>query len=283
MDTQRGQKLNRLQHLLPEGLLADTQWLETHGYSSALRSKYVANGWLSQPARGVYVRPGGIYRWEPVVISLQSVLRIPVAVGGATALNLQGFAHYLALGGERSIHLYTETSTPSWLRKIDMPVTFVTHRATKLFRNDPISNCVNDLPQLSASGDADSEQTLLGGLKTIPWGQRSWAMLVSTPERAILEVVDELPTGITFEHVDKLMEGLSMLSPRRLQDLLEDCASVKVKRLFLWLADRHQHAWRTRIDENRIDLGSGKRMIVKGGRLDSKYKITVPEALGGDL
>ncbi|MBB3407777.1 hypothetical protein FHT87_001677 [Rhizobium sp. BK316] len=34
-----------------------------------------------------------------------------------------------------------------------------------------------------------------------------------------------------------------------------------------------------RLDLKRIDLGHGKRQIVVGGRLDSKYQITVPAAL----
>ncbi len=40
--------------------------------------------------------------------------------------------------------------------------------------------------------------------------------------------------------------------------LLRECRSVKVKRLFLWFADRHRHAWRDRLDRNGIDLGSGQ-------------------------
>jgi hypothetical protein len=75
------------------------------------------------------------------------------------------------------------------------------------------------------------------------------------------------------------MEGLVNLSPRRLQKLLEDCKSVKVKRLFFFLADRHAHAWLKRTERGRIDLGKGKRMLVRGGKLDPKYQITVP----GDL
>jgi len=49
-------KLNRLQSILPEGLLVDSAWLEAQGYSKQLRAKYVANGWLTTPARGVYRR-----------------------------------------------------------------------------------------------------------------------------------------------------------------------------------------------------------------------------------
>jgi hypothetical protein len=52
-----------------------------------------------------------------------------------------------------------------------------------------------------------------------------------------------------------LMEGLRNLSPKRLQYLLEACRSVKVKRLFLWFAERHQPAWLKALERNRLDLG----------------------------
>ena len=94
MGTQTASKLNRLQHDLPEGLVVDAAWLERRGYSSALRSKYAARGWLEQVARGVYRRPtaqlpdpnkkDGRLRWQHVVVSLQTVLGQHLAVGGAT-------------------------------------------------------------------------------------------------------------------------------------------------------------------------------------------------------
>ena len=37
--------------------------------------------------------------------------------------------------------------------------------------------------------------------------------------------------------------------------------------------------WLDRIDRAKIDLGKGKRMIAKGGKLDPKYQITVPEEM----
>jgi Transcriptional regulator, AbiEi antitoxin, Type IV TA system len=39
-------------------------------------------------------------------------------------------------------------------------------------------------------------------------------------------------------------------------------------------ADRHQHAWLKRLDKDAIDLGEGKRMLVKGGKLNKPYQIT---------
>ncbi len=61
------------------------------------------------------------------------------------------------------------------------------------------------------------------------WGQWDWPLLISTPERAILELIDELPNKETFHLVDVTMEGLVNVSPRRMQQLLEVATSIKVK------------------------------------------------------
>ena len=76
-----------------------------------------------------------------------------------------------------------------------------------------------------------------------------------------------------------VMEGLSTLSPARMQALLADCRNVKVKRLFFYFADRHKHAWLKQLDRKAVDLGSGKRVLDKCGRYDPVHMITVP----GDL
>src|SRR5690348_14889004 len=81
---------------------------------------------------------------------------------------------------------------------------------------------------------------------------------------------DEVPKRETFHQADLLIDGLRNLSPRKLQKLLVDCRSVKVKRLFLCFAERHNHAWLQKLDHKDIDLGSGKRMLVRGGKLDPK-------------
>jgi len=51
---------------------------------------------------------------------------------------------------------------------------------------------------------------------------------------------------------------------------------VKVKRLFLVLADHFRHPWRSSLELSRVDLGTGKRQITRGGRLHPKYQITLP-------
>jgi hypothetical protein len=44
------------------------------------------------------------------------------------------------------------------------------------------------------------------------------------------------------------------------QKLLEDCTSVNVKCVFLYLAEKAKHAW---LKLDKIDLGRGKRSLVK--------------------
>jgi hypothetical protein len=61
-----------------------------------------------------------------------------------------------------------------------------------------------------------------------------------------------------------------------LQELLVQCRSVKVKRLFMYLAEECNHAWVKKLDVSKVNFGKGKRMMVRGGRFDSKYNITVP-------
>jgi Transcriptional regulator, AbiEi antitoxin, Type IV TA system/Transcriptional regulator, AbiEi antitoxin N-terminal domain len=259
MATRSDSKLNRLQQELPEGLLADAGWLEAHGYSSALRSQYVRAGWLDSPARRVYRRSRTPLTWQQAVISLQTLLDLPLAVGGRTALEQLGYAHYLS-AEMREVHLYGTKRAPTWLGDLPLDVKFHWHNSLRLFPGD-------------APPEPSPVMVSAAGL--------SLPIRYSSKERAVLELLDELPEHESFHQVDALMEGLSDLSPRRLQTLLETCSSVKVKRLFLFFADRHRHAWRSRLDVSRVDLGSGKRVLVKGGRLDPTYHITVPSDLGG--
>ena len=280
MGTPIASKLNWLQHNLPDGLVVDAAWLHQKGFSSALRSKYVRHGWIEQVSRAVYRRPPARLatpgeeqglRWQNVVVSLQTLLACRVAVGGRSAIEQQGFAHYLASSSPREVHLYGEEALPGWVSKLRLDTRFVFHNANRLFKEG--SDRRGRLPTAAGSKSAR------GGFIRQPWGHPEWPITMSALERAILELLDEVPQRETFHQADMLMEGLRNLSPRRLQKLLADCRSVKVKRLFLWFAERHNHAWLKKLDRRGIDLGRGKRMLVRGGKLDPKYNITVP----GDL
>ena len=202
---------------------------------------------IASNLRAYYVKNGWLE--QPV----RSVYKKPRGT-----LELQGFAHYLA-HETRIVHLYGPEKPPAWLNKLQLPQRFVYHNSATLFRNEPITQ----------------------GLGSFAWGQWDWPMTLSQPERAYLEMLDELPRHESFHQADMIMQSAANFSPRRLQKLLLDCDSVKVKRLFFYFADRHGHAWLKRLDKTAIDLGKGKRMLVPGGKLDPVYHITVPRDFDG--
>lgn len=282
MTTQKPNKLNWLEQHLPEGLVVDSAWLTKHGYSTSLRSQYVKSGRLEQPTRQLYWRnPRGPLTWQQVVISLQTILRCPpVVVGGRTALELQGYAHYLPQK-TKEVHLYGSEKLPAWLQRLSLGVAFVVHNDQRLFANEPITRALTSLSWNVEKNSGRDVTSFRGGVVEQPYGQWDWPLTLATPERAVLQLLDELPHRESFHQVDMLFSGLTSLSPERLKNLLQDCRSVKVKRLFFFFAERHHHAWYKRLNRNQVNFGTGKRMLVKGGRLDPATQITVPEDLDG--
>lgn len=127
-------KLNKLERILPEGLLVDSGWMNENGYPNSLRAKYVASGRLERTARRVYRRPRGTLDWPTAVLSLQALLDYSIVIGGRTALELQGYAHYLP-AARKEVHLYGDETPPTWLADLPLDVEFKYHPSQKLFRS----------------------------------------------------------------------------------------------------------------------------------------------------
>lgn len=261
MRQQRGKKLNQLAYLLPEGSLASTAWLVRKGFSTDRLTRYVDSGWLESPARGVYRRPGApLLKWQEVVVALHREAVPGMHVGGLSALELRGYAHFLKPRGPGTVHLYSDEPLPGWVGKLRLRERFAEH-SNRLFL------------------------TGVAALETAPWGSRDELMPFARPEQAVLEFLGLVPKQQSLEHAMLLMGGLVDLSSKRLIELLAACRSVKVKRLFLALASQERFQWVkpvvTAADSGRIDLGKGKRSLVPGGKLHPKYMITVPD--GSDV
>jgi len=103
-----------------------------------------------------------------------------------------------------------------------------------------------------------------------------YSIRLSAPERAMLELLDQLPRSQSFEEAQQLMEGLVTLRPELVQQLLENCRSIQAKRLFLLLAEICGHQWLSAVDLKNVNLGKGKRLMVKGGHFDQKFQISTP-------
>jgi len=239
------------QALVPYGLLVTRKWILSQGIERHTLDNWIKSKQLISVTQGVYTRPDTKLTWTGIVNSLQKCMGYDLSVGGITALNLLGHGHYAELGNVTTVHLYGNTTPPKWINQLLDNVQFIRHKT--IFEQPTALRCAPDLETLT----------------------------ISTAERAWFEILMDVPKNISFEHADQLMQGLVNLSPNRLNQLLEACQNIKVRRLFLWFGEHHKHAWFKKINTENftIDngrLGSGKRMLVKGGKLDPKYLITVP-------
>lgn len=271
MSEQKVAKINRLLGVLGDTTLVTSAWLREHGYTRSLVARYVASGWLVSPARGVYQRAGGVLRWDGVVNTLQLMEALPVHVGGRFALAWQGHEHALRLGEPATVTLYGPSRPPGWVGKLALPE-HVDYRGT-----GPFAASADD----SVTVPDDALQKL--GLKRMTIAAGTRPVVMAMPERAMLELCDEPPSAALVYEADALMQGLAALRPGLLGALLRECRSIKAKRLFLALADRHHHAWLSRVSLDGVALGSGKRSLIPGGRLHPTYLITLPADLDEQL
>lgn len=248
-------KLNQLFKCSKSGMVLTLPWLTAHGISHKLAWKYVQSKWLEKVGEKAYKKIGDEISWQSGVAAVQYQLNLPVHVGGKTALQLLGRAHFIPVRGIKEIYLFMQpkTNLPKWLSE-------------KVFRENIFKAC-----KISLFG---SDKISFGIIERKFDGVK---MLLSNPERAILEVLSLVPAKQTFEEAYLLMEGLTNFRPNIVQKLLESCNSIKAKRLFLYMAEKCNHSWISELNLEMVDLGKGKRMIEKGGRFDSKYQLSIPK------
>ena len=243
-------KLNRLLSAWPTGLVKTLFELRKSGYSRQLINFYVQSSWLKMIASGAYLR----FNEEPsiygVMNALNEQLNLSLHLGGSSALEYYGYSHYVYFNKKEIYYLYVsdskDTVVPSWVNSLPMKINTVNKH---LFKSN---------------------------LALVVKVENKIKFVISRPERAILELLAFVPNKYSFEFANLTIEGLQSLDPVMMQRLLEQCSSIKVKRLFLYLAEENNLACFKRLDLESIELGKGKRKIGEGGVYNKKYRLSVP-------
>jgi len=247
----------KLQKLLnfPKGLVFTASYLGSQGFDAQLLAKYKKSNWLVCLGGGAYALNGNQVDWQGALSAIQNQLKLSVHCGARTALELHGFSHYIA-STRRDVFLFGSPGQrlPRWFEKYNWDVNF-TYNMTSLF---PVN--------------------LQGGF--VDFTADAFDIHISSPERAALEMLYHVPAKQGFDEASRIMESLLTLRSDLVQKLLEACTSIKVKRLFLYMAQAANLPVMAKLDLTKVNLGKGDRTVIKGGRLDSKYRITVPR--GGD-
>ncbi len=246
-------KINRLLQKWPNNTVATARWLRSEGVDHRLADKYVRSGWLDRLSHGAYIRVGSDIDWHSGVYALQNQLGLELHVGAITALELQGYAHYLSLGG-REVILFGKSG-------IKLPFWFMHHRWSQSVKLVTSRTFVNEIEY--------SSKLKLDGVE----------LRSASPELAAFEMMYLVPNQQSYEEALRIMESLTTLQPEIVQQLLERCTSVKTKRLFMHTAECCNLPWLAYLDLSNVDFGSGRRRIHEGGKLYRKYSLVVDDSL----
>ena len=258
MSKQKREKLKKLFLAWPNGLPMTTMELHKKGIDRNLLVRYKKSAWVDGLGRGAVVKKGDIPNWKGAVHALQFQLKLNIHVGGKTALGLYGKLHYIPMGSMSVLSLFGPPGArlPVWFRDYSW----------------------NVKPKLVQTTMFENKKGKNIGVIQI---KEPYFLNVSSPERAILEVLFSISDEYDFDESQKMIDGLTNLRPVLVQALLEICKFVKVKRLFMYMAEKSGHKWLEDIDTSKIDFGSGPRLIVKNGKMNHKYQITVPKESEG--
>lgn len=252
MSADVGSKINKLLGSQPQGTVLLSSWLADQGYSYDLQQRYKKSNWLQSIGVGAVMRTNDKVGYEGAVYALQQQGNLSIHPGGRTALSILGKAHYLELNKSRVVLFGgSKEKLPAWFKKYNWGMKVNYHATTFLPKDIGLTE----------------------------WEVKNFSIKVSGAARALMECLYLAPQYQDLMECFELMEGLNNLPPKQVQVLLEKCESVKVKRLFLYMAEKAKHNWFNYLDTEKIDLGRGKRSVVKNGALVEKYGITVPKEL----
>lgn len=251
MGTENESKIKKFLSLHRAGTVSLAKWLEEIGISHDLQKKYRRSGWVESIGTGAFKRPDEKISWQGGLYAMQHQANLLVHAGATTALSMQGLSHYIRSAETVFLFSSQRVSLPRWFSSHDWG-TPLEHVKTTI------------LPAKT-------------GL--ISFEEKTFSIFISGPERAMLECLHLAPDKLDLIECYQIMEGLSNLRPKLVQGLLEKCSSIKIKRLFLFMATKAQHQWLSFVDQKKIDLGSGDRSIIEGGAYNAAFHITIPKEL----
>ena len=225
-------------------------YLKKKGYSDQLIRKYRQSGWLTTLDKGVMYRTGDSLSSFVVVSCYNEQLNKEVRVAAHSALELFGFNHYVPMGKPILMLAFPNSIVPKWI----------------------LSDCFDKIIKPFSTQTIDNPQTTTMQVDGVD-------ILLSSPEQAFMECLLLAPEQYNYMDLYYIMEQLTSLRSEIVQTLLENIKNQRVKRMFLYMAEKASHYWFDMLDLDKIDLGTSKLQLVNNGIYIKKYKITVPKEL----
>lgn len=217
----------------PRGTPLSTTWLGLRGLSAPQVARLAESGWLRRLGRGTYLLPGDELNRDAALAWLVTLLP-GLHVAGKSALAWRGVRHNLAFKERLVLWGDRHAKLPGWFTNA-FPANY---QATHLF-------------------DEGMAPSL--GLAPLPAGRAD--LPVSTPERAMLELLSDVGKSQSLEEARHLIESARSLRLDVLEELLGHLKRIKVARLAHALADELDLPWKSLARTHSERLGGGKRWV----------------------
>jgi Transcriptional regulator, AbiEi antitoxin, Type IV TA system/Transcriptional regulator, AbiEi antitoxin N-terminal domain len=230
---------------LPRGEPLSTAALQARGLSAFRASALARGGWLLHLARGVYMLPGDTLTRDGCLAFLSG--QTPgFHMGGKTALAWRGVRQNIAFREHLNLWGDAPRRLPLWFTQRFA----ADYQATQLFDDGLPQGC---------------------GLQPLPGGDAR--VLVSVPERAMLELLSDVGKRQSLAEARDLVESLPGLRTKVLNELLQHTDRIKVVRMAASMATSMNLPWAALAEKHSERIGGGARWVAvgrTGERLDLK-------------
>jgi len=249
-------KIIELYKILYDEIPYFSSYLMELGYSYSLLQKYKKRGWIESPYKSVYIKPGSYISPLGIIYSFQNQKNMKIHIGGTTALILKGISEQVySISEMKNYYILSPVRifVPKWIKR------FCSKNNLKL-----------NFKQL------DIFEFEIG-LTSFNYNKMN--ITISSTERAVLEMLSLIRTRNDYFDTLKYFELIGELRANVIMKLLENCRSIKSKRLFLYLSERYNKEYLQKINKNSIILGNGPRRIINEGSKSvyiQKYDIEIP-------
>lgn len=249
MSTENRTILNKLLKEIPNNAVITSKWLSKKGINHDLQKRYERNGWIKRIGTGAYIKLDEDFNMDGAIYALQSQLGLSIHLGAMTVLNdKHGIMQNLPYWRQVFLFGARGEKIPAWF--------------DKCFKNKYRLISTNFLPK---------------ELGMIPYDNGKFITQIPTPERALLEVMYLLPGGAGLEETHQIIEMLTTLRPKKLQELLENCSSSKTNAIFYHISRNDKMPWFEELDFNKIDLGSIYKSVTEQDIKEYRYRKLILE------
>lgn len=213
--------IQRMMQEAPRGQPLDMEMLNGFGLSISMANRLVDSGWMTRLSAGAYLLTGDAPSRDGTIAYLSRRIQ-GLHVGGKTALAWHGVRHNLPFREKISLWGLASYRFPKWVSEAML----FSYQTTQLFNRDlPYERYLTTMPGQDAG------------------------VLVSVPERALLELISDVGKGQTLDEVDNLFASVRHMRRPILAELLSHCRIGKVITLLRSLARGDDRPWAADVHE----------------------------------